>query len=260
MKTVVIFDIETQAKIDDMHGIDRVSKVKMLEVSCLSYLVVDADEVLAGPDRAAAAVDAAQMHTLWRDDETDPDGPFEQMLKAFDDAEVIASYNGLGFDHLVMIKYYQRNTRRYQGHVCKAHDVFARLRDATELWYKLDALLKENQIPTKTANGLLAIEWWANGEREKLQEYCEQVRCFFRRRTPLNRTNTCAAVSFRTCARLRGCWCCRNSNCPRRSSWPQILCLAWRVPFRQHESQRRLMNMKLLKRHENALKVSFGTA
>ena len=174
MKTVVIFDIETQAKIDDMHGIDRVSKVKMLEVSCLSYLVVDADEVLAGPDRAAAAVDAAQMHTLWRDDETDPDGPFEQMFRAFDDAEVIASYNGLGFDHLVMIKYYQRNTRRYQGHVCKAHDVFARLRDATELWYKLDALLKENQIPTKTANGLLAIEWWANGERDKLQEYCEQ--------------------------------------------------------------------------------------
>ena len=174
MKTVVIFDIETQDKINDMHGVDRVSKVKMLEVSCLSYLVVNSDEVLAGPDRAAAAVDAAQMHTLWRDDETDSNGPFEQMLKAFDDAEVIASYNGLGFDHLVMIKYYKRNVRRYQAHVCKAHDCFARLKDATELWYKLDALLNENQIPTKTANGLQAIEWWANGEREKLQEYCEE--------------------------------------------------------------------------------------
>lgn len=171
---VVIFDIETQNKIDDMHGVDRVSKVKLLEVSCLSYLVVNSDEVLAGPDRAAAAVDAAQMFTLWRDDDADPAGPFEQMLKAFDEAEVIASYNGLGFDHLVMTKYYQRNVRRYQRHVCKAHDAFARLRDATELWYKLDALLKENEIPTKTANGLIAIEWWANGEREKLREYCEQ--------------------------------------------------------------------------------------
>ena len=206
----MIFDIETQNKINDMAGVDRVSKVKMLEVSCLSYLVVNSDEVLASSERAAAVVDAAEMQTLWRDDETDPDGPFEPLLKAFDEAEVIASYNGLGFDHLVMTKYYQRNTRRFQGHVCKSHDAFARLRDATELWYKLDALLKENKIPTKTANGLLAIEWWANGEREKLREYCEQVRCFFRRHTPLNQTDMCATVLHRTYARSRGCWCCRN--------------------------------------------------
>ena len=171
--TSVVFDIETQNLINDMPGIDRESKIKMLEVSCLSYLVLQSKELLAGGARAARAVEEAAMHTLWRDEDPDNVGPFEPMLKAFDEAEVIATYNGCGFDHLAMIKYYQGDNRRYQRHMAKAHDCFSRLRDATEMWYKLDALLKENGIPTKTANGLVAIQWWAEGKRELLQEYCE---------------------------------------------------------------------------------------
>jgi hypothetical protein len=41
------------------------------------------------------------------------------------------------------------------------------------VWYKLDDLLKANALETKTANGLQAIEWWAQQERDLLQEYCE---------------------------------------------------------------------------------------
>ena len=37
------------------------------------------------------------------------------------------------------------------------------------VWYKLDHLLKENEVPTKTSNGLKAIEWWQEGERALLQ-------------------------------------------------------------------------------------------
>ena len=171
--TSVVFDIETQNLINDMPAVDRESKIKLLEVSCLSYLVLPSDELLAGGARAERAVEDAAMHTLWRDEDPDGLGPFEPMLRAFDEAEVISTYNGCGFDHLAMIKYYCGDNRRYQRHMAKAHDCFSRLRDATEMWYKLDALLKENDIPTKTANGLVAIQWWNEGKRELLQEYCE---------------------------------------------------------------------------------------
>jgi len=176
--TAVVFDCETQDKICNMPGVDREDQVRALEVSCLSYAVLRSDEVLASPERAAAEADGAEVLTLWRDIDEDDEGPFEPMLKAFDAAEVIGSFNGLGFDHLLLWKYYRGDKQRYQQHQTKAHDMFARLRDATTFWYKLDDLLKTNGVPTKTANGLLAIQWWQEGERELLQEYCEaDVRC-----------------------------------------------------------------------------------
>lgn len=172
--TVVVFDVETQNRIDDMPAYDRASKVKLLEVSCLCYLVLPSDDVLAGGARAAQAVEDAKVHTLWRDEDPENVGPFEPMLKAFDEAEVISTYNGFGFDHLVMIKYYRGDFNRYRRHVCKAHDCFANLRNVTEVWFRLDTLLQINDIPTKKANGLVAIQWWHDGERDLLREYCEE--------------------------------------------------------------------------------------
>ena len=63
--------------------------------------------------------------------------------------------------------------RQYEAHVCKSVDPFARIRDVTGVWYKLDALLKANALPVKTACGLEAIKFWNDGERDKLQTYCE---------------------------------------------------------------------------------------
>ena len=78
-----------------MPAVDRESKIKLLEVSCLSYLVLPSDELLAAA-RAERAVEDAAMHTLWRDEDPDGLGPFEPMLRAFDEAEVISTYNGCG--------------------------------------------------------------------------------------------------------------------------------------------------------------------
>jgi hypothetical protein len=176
--SVVVFDCETQDKIDNMPGVDRNDQVRALEVSCLSYTVLNGEEVLASPERANAEAERSEVTTLWRDVDETGEGPFEPMLKAFDEAEVIASFNGLGFDHLLLWKYYKGDKQRYQEHQTKTHDMFARLRESTTIWYKLDDLLKANGVPTKTANGLLAIKWWADGERDLLQEYCEaDVRC-----------------------------------------------------------------------------------
>ena len=173
---MVVFDCETQDKISNMPGVDRNDQVAALEVSCLSYQILKSDEVVASPERAAAEAARADVFTLWRDEDELNEGPFERMFKAFDDAEVIVSYNGCGVDHLLLWKYYAGNKLRYQKHMVKTHDVFARLRETTGFWYKLDDLLKENEVPTKTSNGLKAIEWWQEGERALLQEYCEAVR------------------------------------------------------------------------------------
>ena len=173
VSTVVVFDCETQDKISSMPGVDREDQVRKLEVSCLSYTVLRSDEVTASPERAAAEAERAEVLTLWRDEDEDGNGPFESMLSAFDSADVIATYNGLGFDHLLMWKYYRGDKQRFQRHQVKTHDMFARLRDATTFWYKLDDLLKANGVPCKKADGLLAIQWWAEGKRDLLQEYCE---------------------------------------------------------------------------------------
>ena len=168
---VVVFDIETQNKISDMLGADRLAQICNLQVSCLSYLVLDADRPL-DPDDAQAAVEEAEITTLWRDEDPDGDGPFERLFKAFDKAELICSYNGLGFDHPCLWKHCGK--ARSEAHLLKAHDPFSRLKENTGVWFKLDNLLKANDLETKTANGLEAIRMWNDGERDKLQEYCEQ--------------------------------------------------------------------------------------
>lgn len=171
--SVVVWDIETQGLIKHSPGFDREEQVRNLEVSCLSYMVIPSAPLLAGGDEAAAAVEAAPMATLWRDEDEGGVGPFRALFEAFDAAELIVGYNSLGFDHPVLYKHCDR--RRTEKHLFKVHDAFARLRDHTGVWFKLDHLLQANGLATKTADGLQAIEWWKEGERTLLREYCEQA-------------------------------------------------------------------------------------
>jgi hypothetical protein len=137
-------------------------------------LVLNADAILAGSTEAAAEVEHAPVVTLWRDEDPDGQGgPFEPLFCAFDQAEIIVGYNSLGFDHPVLEKHYS-SRRRLEKHLLKVHDPFARLRDVTGAWYKLDHLLAANGLETKTANGLEAIRMWEDGERDRLRDYCEQ--------------------------------------------------------------------------------------
>jgi hypothetical protein len=168
---VVVFDIETQNKISDMLGADRLSQICNLQVSCLSYLVLDADR-LFDPEDSQAAVEEAEMVTLWRDTDPDGNGPFERLFEAFDEAELICSYNGLGFDHPVLFKHCKKV--RAEAHLLKAHDAFSKLKENTGVWFKLDNLLKANGLETKTANGLDAIKMWNEHRRDELEAYCAQ--------------------------------------------------------------------------------------
>ena len=168
---VVFFDLETQEKISAMPGQSREDKFRCCKCrspawcACplgLRWIQTFVDE----------AIGQSKRHTVWRDELYDEKKPFDVILNIFDKAELICGYNVFAFDFLVLRKHYAGNALRYYSHCSKTVDPFSRLRDVTGVWFKLGALLKENGLETKTADGLEAIKMWENGERAKLAEYC----------------------------------------------------------------------------------------
>ena len=165
---VVFFDLETQNKIEDQVGRFREDRTRNLSVSCGCSLRVDSDLILQGKEEQALS--QAVASTYWIDG---ADG-MEGLLEEFDGAELIVSYNGLQFDHLVLSQYYENDRGRELSHTFKAHDVFRRIIDSqSRRWPKLDKLLLLNGFAPKTANGLVAIQWWASGNRRDLEAYCK---------------------------------------------------------------------------------------
>lgn len=166
---VCVWDLETQEKIDDMPGKYREDRIRKLTISCGSALCIPS-ELCLDPANADRALEMATMKTFWVDEE----GPtsLQALTELIAGAELNCTYNGIGFDNLVIEKYFQDHALNRQARM-RQLDVFARVRDATSVWHKLDTLLKLNGQETKSADGLLAIEWWKTGNREDLQTYCE---------------------------------------------------------------------------------------
>jgi hypothetical protein len=129
---VIVWDLETQEKIEDQQGRFREDKIRKLSVSCACTMKLDSDLILEGQEEQAFA--KAEQSTFWIDGEG-----MEPMLKQFDGAELIVGYNTNGFDHLVISKYYRGNRARQLSHNFKAHDMFRRIIDAqASRWPKLD--------------------------------------------------------------------------------------------------------------------------
>ena len=166
--TVVFWDIETSNKIEDQKGRFREDKIRALSVSCACTIAVNSELILQGKEEEALS--SAVEKTYWIDDEEG----LEPMLKQFDSAELLVSYNGNQFDHLVMAKYYKGNRERELSHTFKSHDIFRRVIDAQGRgWPSLDRLLALNGFNAKAGNGLMAIRWFAQGNRVALEEYCK---------------------------------------------------------------------------------------
>lgn len=166
---VCIFDIETQQKINDMNGKFREDKIRQLSISCASVVKIPS-ELCLDPENAERAMEMATTKTFWVDGEGSES--LEAMCKLLVKAELIVGYNLASFDWAVSKKYF-RTFDDYNGCCERTLDVFSRVRDVTGKWFKLDSLLKLNHLETKSADGLQAIDWWKQGERELLKQYCE---------------------------------------------------------------------------------------
>ena len=166
---VAIWDIETQNKIQDMPGRFREDKIKLLQISCASIVTIPSERCLDPSDRERA-IELSTTKTYWCDGEGA--NSMDAMCKTLKGAELVVGYNLAGFDWLSTKKYFA-NQDDFKCCCEKTLDVFSRIRDATGTWYKLDNLLSLNGLETKTADGLQAIQWWAEGERDLLKQYCE---------------------------------------------------------------------------------------
>jgi hypothetical protein len=166
----VVWDCETTGLIQDARGKYREDKIKNLDISVLCAIKISSDFILTDPTRA---VDEAENIVVWPHA---ADGAMARFLDLLDGADCISGYNCFQFDCLTLHRHYQAEggggTRRCRYHNYKTLDPFSRLRDCTTVWNKLDTLLQNNGLQSKTASGLEAIKMWAEGRLDELQQYC----------------------------------------------------------------------------------------
>ena len=171
---VLFYDSETQNLISEVPGWYRDEKIRNLSVSCACAVAVPL-ELCRDPSDRNRAYEERVEYTYWID--SDQQGcRIADLLDLMDKAFLIVSYNGIGFDALVLRQYYADESR-FCAHMAKQFDVFVGVRAAMtcEKWPSLDWLLGKNNFDPKEASGLQAVEWWKSGteeDRAMLQSYC----------------------------------------------------------------------------------------
>jgi DEAD/DEAH box helicase domain-containing protein len=142
MRREVVLDIETQNTFQDV-GAYNPSLLKVSYVGCYFY-------------------------------ETDTfEGFFEQDLPKLwprlERADRVVGYNLLGFDYPCLQTY-------YTGDIMKLPtvDLLAEIEKRLGFRIKLDDVAQATLGVGKSGHGLMAVEYWRNGELDKLAEYCLQ--------------------------------------------------------------------------------------
>ncbi len=156
---LTVFDIETDRLID--RGVDRDSAIDALEMTVCVVMTGGADGarhdfVMSGS--AATGLTAEDVVTL------------AHLGSVLDASELLVAFNGRGFDLRVLGRYYARE--RVASWAARLVDPFELIRDLTGSWVKLDELLALNGLPGKQGDGVDAVTWWADGQRDRVLEYC----------------------------------------------------------------------------------------
>ena len=138
----LIVDIETQNLVQDVGGWDHIDKLK-ISVAC-AY------------DSKTDQFIAYREHEI-------------KDLNELCEERLVVGYNIRGFDLPVMAAYGLRLPKL---------DVFDIMYDLETLsrqrYLKLEAVARGTLGTGKSADGLLAVEWWKKGEVQKIIDYCMQ--------------------------------------------------------------------------------------
>jgi DEAD/DEAH box helicase domain-containing protein len=138
----LVIDIETQNLVQDVGGWDHIDKLK-ISVAC-AY------------DSKTDQFLSFREHEL-------------KNLNELCEERLVIGYNIRGFDLLVMQAY---------GLDLKRLDVFDIMYDLETLtrqrFLKLEAVARGTLGAGKSADGLMAVEWWKKGEIQKIIDYCLQ--------------------------------------------------------------------------------------
>lgn len=84
-------------------------------------------------------------------------------------ADVLVGFNSDHFDIPILNKYYPGDLN-----TIKSLDLLTEIRNSLGRRIGLDAIAEATLGIRKSGHGLQAIEWWRNGEIDKLIKYCEQ--------------------------------------------------------------------------------------
>ncbi len=92
-----------------------------------------------------------------------------QLWPFFERAERIIGFNSEHFDVPILQRSYSGDFSRFR-HL----DLLKVVKESTGKRFKLDDLARATLQMQKSASGLQAVEWYKQGEIDKIKEYCEQ--------------------------------------------------------------------------------------
>ena len=142
MSKEIVLDIETQNTFQEVGGYDT-SRLKISVIGCYFY---ETDTYEAFEEHELAA--------LW---------------PRLEHADRIIGYNTIGFDLPVMNNYYSGDFLKFSG-----LDILAEIQKALGFRLKLDDVAAATVGTRKSGHGLQAVEWWKQGEIQKIKDYCLQ--------------------------------------------------------------------------------------
>ncbi|PIP87206.1 helicase [Candidatus Campbellbacteria bacterium CG22_combo_CG10-13_8_21_14_all_36_13] len=91
----------------------------------------------------------------------------DRLWPLIESADAIIGYNSNHFDIPLLNKYYPGDMYRF-----KSIDLMKTIQDALGRRIGLDAVAQATLGTSKTAHGLQAVEWWKQGEVQKVIDYC----------------------------------------------------------------------------------------
>ncbi|QSH39451.1 ribonuclease H-like domain-containing protein [Candidatus Kaiserbacteria bacterium] len=94
---------------------------------------------------------------------------FADLWKYIESADMLIGYNSDHFDIPLLNKYYPGDLT----HI-KSLDLLKEIHGSLGRRIKLDSVAKATLGTQKSGNGLQAIKWWRDGERQKVIDYCIQ--------------------------------------------------------------------------------------
>ena len=156
---VAVFDVETDRLLANKNGHGDLR----ITVACGANMVLDGKMWERGAVRTfyGSQEDATELEGETLDD----------LAIVLDSADVTVAYNGRLFDLKVLRNHLE--SERVDRWEAKLVDPFEAMKEYTGSWVKLDELLEANGLPRKSADGVSAVEWWAEGRKKEVAEYCK---------------------------------------------------------------------------------------
>lgn len=151
------------------------SKPEIKEVERTDTLVYDietkhsADDVGGWGNAHKMGISAAVVYSFAKDDyEVYTEDKADEFITRLETAKCIMGFNNIGFDNKVITGYRVPDFSK-----TIVFDMLADVRANTGRRFSLDNMAGATIGAAKTADGLQALEWYKNGEIDKIIEYCK---------------------------------------------------------------------------------------